>query len=212
MMLKLPSIPFSQYWKDYASLWNIRLKDMKLLWEQNSQDPDIVGAFFPSSQSMNQMITKKIKQRDKGGYVVELGSGTGPLLTCLEKNDFPLERCIGIEYETSFVNILRQKFPKACIIQGDASRLPELLPSYVYGSIDTLYSSIPFAVLSWPKRFQIVQAILKILEDDLMFYQITYIPSPSLDPKYFNFLPILEAVALKCLPPTYLWSFHWPKK
>ena len=64
---------------------------------------------------------------DPESYVLELGPGTGPVTAALLKRGLREEKLIAIEHNPKMARLLREKFPRAQIITGDAWQLDDLL-------------------------------------------------------------------------------------
>src|SRR3712207_9553513 len=61
------------------------------------------------------------------GPVIELGPGTGPVTDALIRRGVAQDRLVLVEYSPEFCQLLKRRFPKATIIQGDAYDLAETL-------------------------------------------------------------------------------------
>src|SRR3712207_9336639 len=61
------------------------------------------------------------------GPVIELGPGTGPVTDALVRRGVAQDRLVLVEYNPDFCKLLKRKFPKATIVQGDAYELGETL-------------------------------------------------------------------------------------
>jgi Ribosomal RNA adenine dimethylase len=84
------------------------------------------GALVPSGKQLARTMAGCIGHVGADEVIVELGPGTGVFTRELLKS-FPSNRVIAIEFNHAFVGRLRQAMPAATIIEGCASRLPELL-------------------------------------------------------------------------------------
>ena len=61
------------------------------------------------------------------GPVIELGPGTGPVTDALVRRGVAQDRLVLVEFNPDFCKLLKRRFPKATIIQGDAYDLRETL-------------------------------------------------------------------------------------
>ena len=61
------------------------------------------------------------------GPVIELGPGTGPVTEALIRRGVAQDRLVLVEFNPEFCQLLKRRFPKATIIQGDAYDLRETL-------------------------------------------------------------------------------------
>lgn len=134
-----------------------------------------VGSIVPSSR----FLAKKMLQNipfDKVNVAVELGPGTGaftPFLLNSMKSDATL---ILIELNEVFYRELVHKIkdPRAIILHGSATDLPELLQSLNLEKLDCILSSLPLAILSHELSDRILQASKSVLNEGGYFVQFQY--------------------------------------
>ena len=107
-------------------------------------EPAAVGAIWPSSRWLARNVASRVP-RHGDGLVVELGGGTGAVTKALLQRGIAPGRLIVIECSPVFVRHLRARFPGVSVLQGDAAKLGELLPSGCH--IDTIVSSLPLRSL-----------------------------------------------------------------
>src|ERR687890_2689283 len=88
--------------------------------------PLVTGALTPSGKMLARTMASYVDPRIPGP-VIELGPGTGPVTEALIRRGVAQERLVLIEYSPEFCQLLRRKFPKATIIQGDAYDLEDTL-------------------------------------------------------------------------------------
>src|SRR5512138_771184 len=94
------------------------------------QHPLKVGAVSPSGKALAQAIAAEVDPAVPGP-VVELGPGTGPVTEALVARGVAEERLVLVEYNPDFCKLLRRRFPKATVIQGDAYTLADTLSGAV---------------------------------------------------------------------------------
>ena len=61
------------------------------------------------------------------GPVVELGPGTGAITNALIEHGIDQKRLVLVEYDPGFCALLRDRYPQAEVVQGDAYTLRESL-------------------------------------------------------------------------------------
>jgi phosphatidylethanolamine/phosphatidyl-N-methylethanolamine N-methyltransferase len=111
--------------------------------------PRQLGAIAPSSrflaQAMAQWITPK-----SDGYVLELGPGTGAVTEALLNQGLSPNRLIAVEKSLILAEHLRERYPEATIIHGDAMELESLLKTHMPNALPlrVVISSLP--LLNFP--------------------------------------------------------------
>src|SRR5882724_11250656 len=103
--------------------------------------PMHVGSVMPSSQFLARAVANQIDLHSNQA-VIELGGGAGSVTKALLETGIDPERLIVIENDARLCVMLRQRFPQLRIVQGDASRLSELLRVSELDNIIFLESSI----------------------------------------------------------------------
>src|SRR5215831_922962 len=86
--------------------------------------PIATGAIAPSSRWLADLMTSDMNL-DKAKTVVELGPGTGAFTQAIQEKLSPEALFLAIELNPEFADHLKQKFPKANIINGSAERCDE---------------------------------------------------------------------------------------
>ena len=61
------------------------------------------------------------------GPVIELGPGTGAITNALIAHGVDQKRLVLVEYNPGFCALLRDRYPQATVVQGDAYALRDLL-------------------------------------------------------------------------------------
>jgi len=113
---------------------------------------------------------------NRESFVLELGPGTGVVTEALLQRGLEQERLLAIEQNPNLARLLRDKFPRAQIITGDAWRLDDLLrrrrePVETVGAV---ISSLPLLNFP-PARVEcLAQKIRGVLEPRGKWVQFTY--------------------------------------
>jgi phospholipid N-methyltransferase len=134
-----------------------------------------VASFAPSQRSLCRRMLKGI-DFDAAQCIVELGAGTGPVTVELLKRVKPHTKLIVVELDPDFCARLRQRFPTADIVEGDAGRLEELLAERGITQVDHVVSGLPLPSFPAPLRDAIIESSAKVLTPDGTFRQLTYMP------------------------------------
>jgi phosphatidylethanolamine/phosphatidyl-N-methylethanolamine N-methyltransferase len=109
-------------------------------------------------------------------FVLELGPGTGAVTDALIKRGLREERLVAIERNPKMARLLREKFPRAQIIIGDAWHLDHLLRSRrePIESVGAVISSLPLLNFPPEEAESLTQKIRTVLEPDGNWVQYSY--------------------------------------
>ncbi|CAN5450202.1 rRNA adenine N-6-methyltransferase family protein [soil metagenome] len=146
-----------------------------------------IATFVPSSKFLARSMMKGI-DFEKAGCIVELGAGTGPITVELLKRVKPHTKLLIVELDADFCVRLREKFPNADIIEGDAAHLDDLLAKRGIKEVDHVISGLPLPSFSTELRNSIIASSMKVLSPTGSFRQLTNMPYVywKLYKKYFT--------------------------
>ena len=149
--------------------------DATLFIQEWLANPQGIGAIAPSSPNLAKAMAKWIPD-DPDSYVLELGPGTGVVTEALLEQGLRQERLVAIEQNPKMARLLKEKFPRAQIITGDAWKMCDLLrrrrePVEKVGSV---ISSLP--LLNFPKAEaeKLADQIRSVLDTHGKWVQFTY--------------------------------------
>ena len=94
--------------------------------------------------------------------VLELGAGTGVIGRALLAAGLPPERLIVAEIVPEMAAHLRRVLPGALVLEGDARRLPELVPPAWHGRIGSVICGIPLVLLPLAEQRRFLDAIAAV--------------------------------------------------
>jgi phospholipid N-methyltransferase len=134
-----------------------------------------VASFSPSQRFLSRKIVAGIDY-EKAECIVELGAGTGPITKELLKNANPKTKVMVVELDPDFCTRLRQRFPGADIVEGDAAKLEELLAARGIHQVDHVVSGLPLPSFPAPLRDAILASSAKVLAPGGTFRQLTNMP------------------------------------
>ena len=121
-----------------------KLNSTGLFLQELMNRPRQVGAILPSSKQLAMAMARWLPA-DRNAHVLELGPGTGVVTEALLERGLREDRLIAIEMSDKMADHLRQRFPRANIITGDAFKLDELLKRHApkADNICVVFSSLP---------------------------------------------------------------------
>jgi phosphatidylethanolamine/phosphatidyl-N-methylethanolamine N-methyltransferase len=134
------------------------------------QDPLTVGAMVPSSRALARLMAKDLVP---GMRVVELGAGTGRVTEAILESGVRPEQLFLIEQNAEFVRILRRRFPRTTVINGDAQSMRLCLGS-TFDQVDCVVSSLPLLLFSNAQKSCILSEAFTLLGAGGCFRQFTY--------------------------------------
>src|SRR6478736_9565965 len=105
------------------------LSDSTVFLREWLANPQRTGSVAPSSPQLASAMARWLPH-DPDSHVLELGPGTGAVTSALLKNGLREDRLVAIEHNSNMARRLREKFPRAHIITGDAWELDELLRNH----------------------------------------------------------------------------------
>lgn len=151
------------------------LADSGLFLREWFANPQRTGAVAPSSPKLAAAMADWLPKNPES-FVLELGPGTGAVTEALIKNGLREEKLVAIERNPKLARLLREKFPRAQIIAGDAWKMDDLLhrrrePVEKVGAV---VSSLP--LLNFPKEEAeaLADKIRSVLEPGGTWVQYTY--------------------------------------
>lgn len=121
-------------------------------------NPLQMGSLIPSSPSLCRRLVAQVR-RAPDEAVLEIGAGTGVVSKALLEFGVPAERLFVVEIVPDLARHLCRVLPGVNVIEGDARRLPELIPARWHGRIGTVICGIPMVLLPLAEQRRIIQAI-----------------------------------------------------
>ena len=121
-------------------------------------NPLQMGSVVPSSPALCRRIVRQTRYAPDEA-VIELGGGTGVVSQALLRSGLPGDRLFVLEIVRDMANHLRTGLPSATVIEGDARRLPELIPTQWHGKIGTVIVGIPLVLLPLAEQRRFIDAI-----------------------------------------------------
>ncbi len=166
-------------------------------------NPRAMGAVWPSSRQLAKRIAAAVPCNGTG-KVVELGGGTGAITEALLARGIAPDRLVVVERAPGLVAVLRERFPRVCVIEGDAVHLTDLLRDE--GSVAVVVSGLPLRSLPPRVVARIVRAASEVLDPGGLFIQFTYHLSPQRSLSQ-RFAAVSSRLVLGNLPPARVWAF-----
>jgi phosphatidylethanolamine/phosphatidyl-N-methylethanolamine N-methyltransferase len=138
-------------------------------------NPQRTGSVTPSSPQLAAAMARWLPV-DPESFVLELGPGTGAVTQALIEHGLREDRLVAIEHNPKLAELLREKFPRAQIITGDAWDLDELLRECdePVESVGAVISSLPLLNFPLEEAETLTRKIQAILEPEGKWVQYSY--------------------------------------
>ncbi len=171
------------------------------------EKPLHVGAVMPSGRLLARTMAQYV-DIDSSGPVVELGPGTGAITSALIERGVDQKRLVLVEYNPGFCALLRDRYPQAKVVQGDAYRLRDTLWNVLSARADAMVSGLPLVTKPMLTRVRLVRDAFAALAPGAPFVQFTY----SVVPPIPKSLPGVSTEASERiwmnLPPARVWVYR----
>jgi phosphatidylethanolamine/phosphatidyl-N-methylethanolamine N-methyltransferase len=188
------------------------LKQKFLFLRRWLENPLQLGAILPSSKALSVMIARHIVSEnqdalDQGGFILELGAGTGAFTQALLNAGVPPNRLISVEIDPLLYNHLVDQFPDVLIIRGDARALKSIIPDLFQKRISVVLSGIPMMTIPSTIRKEIIESVFEVIDPGGPLYQFTYSPFSSISTDIYNLTKRRIGTVFWNLPPATVWCY-----
>lgn len=165
-----------------------------------------MGAVMPSSKVLARTMARYVDPQSEGP-VIELGPGTGAITDALIAHGVAEKRLVLVEFDPSFCALLRERYPQASVIQGDAYALDQTLADMKEPAA-AMVSGLPLVTKPMMIRMKLLREAFLKMEAGAPFVQFTYSVAPPI-PKS---LPGVHTQASERvwmnLPPARVWVYR----
>jgi phosphatidylethanolamine/phosphatidyl-N-methylethanolamine N-methyltransferase len=171
------------------------------------EKPLHMGAVMPSGRLLARTMAQYVDPKSTGP-VVELGPGTGAITSALVEHGVDQKRLVLVEYNPSFCALLRDRYPQARVVQGDAYTLRDSLRSVLAAPASAVVSGLPLVTKPMLTRLKLIRDAFVALAPGAPFIQFTY----SVVPPIPKSLPGVSTEASERiwmnLPPARVWVYR----
>jgi phosphatidylethanolamine/phosphatidyl-N-methylethanolamine N-methyltransferase len=185
----------------------LRLDDEVRFLRSWIEKPLHMGAVMPSGRVLARTMAQYV-DIDSTGPVVELGPGTGAITSALIERGVNQKRLVLVEYNPGFCALLRDRYPHAKVVQGDAYTLRDSLWNVLSAPASAVVSGLPLVTKPMLTRLKLIRDAFLALAPGAPFVQFTYSVAPPI-PKS---LPGVSTEASERiwmnLPPARVWVYR----
>lgn len=169
--------------------------------------PLTTGAVSPSGKALTKLMASFVDPADPRP-VVELGPGTGVVTKALLDRGVAPERLVSIEFNPDFCTLLRKRFSRVNIIQGDAYTLGATLKGTVDGEISAVVSSLPLFTRPPEMRRALILEALDRMPAGRPLIQFSYALVPPVPAEPGRFTVEHTHWVVMNLPPARVWLYR----
>jgi phosphatidylethanolamine/phosphatidyl-N-methylethanolamine N-methyltransferase len=185
----------------------LRLDDEVRFLRSWIEKPLHMGAVMPSGKVLARTMAQYV-DIDSKGPVVELGPGTGAITSALIDHGIDQRRLVLVEYNPGFCALLRDRYPLAKVVQGDAYALRDSLWDVLSMPASAVVSGLPLVTKPMLTRLRLIRDAFLALAPGAPFVQFTY----SVVPPIPKSLPGVSTEASERiwmnLPPARVWVYR----
>jgi phosphatidylethanolamine/phosphatidyl-N-methylethanolamine N-methyltransferase len=185
----------------------LRLDDEVRFLRSWIEKPLHMGAVMPSGRVLARTMAQYVDIKSSGP-VVELGPGTGAITNALIEHGVDQKRLVLVEYNPGFCALLRDRYPHATVVQGDAYKLRDSLWDVLNVPASAVVSGLPLVTKPMLTRLKLIRDAFLALAPGAPFVQFTYSVAPPI-PKS---LPGVSTEASERiwmnLPPARVWVYR----
>jgi phosphatidylethanolamine/phosphatidyl-N-methylethanolamine N-methyltransferase len=185
----------------------LRLDDEVRFLRSWIEKPLHMGAVMPSGRLLARTMAQYV-DIDSEGPVIELGPGTGAITNALIAHGVEQKRLVLVEYNPGFCALLRDRYPQATVVQGDAYALRDSLWNVLSAPASAVVSGLPLVTKPMLTRLKLIRDAFVAMAPGSPFVQFTYSVAPPI-PKS---LPGVSTEASERiwmnLPPARVWVYR----
>ena len=137
--------------------------------------PLLTGAVMPSGRALARAMAGCVDP-GSAGPVIELGPGTGAVTAALVERGVDPARLVLIEFNPVFCGLLRERYPGATVIEGDAYGIKRLIPGRHEAA--AVVSGLPLFNRPLRLRVRLLADAFALLAAGAPFVQFTYAMVP----------------------------------
>jgi phosphatidylethanolamine/phosphatidyl-N-methylethanolamine N-methyltransferase len=185
----------------------LRLDDEVRFLRSWMEKPLHMGAVMPSGKVLARTMAQYVDTHSDSP-VVELGPGTGAITSALIEHGVDQKRLVLVEYNPGFCALLRDRYPQAKVVQGDAYALRDSIWDVLSAPASAVVSGLPLVTKPMLTRLKLIRDAFVALAPGAPFVQFTYSVAPPI-PKS---LPGVSTEASERiwmnLPPARVWVYR----
>ena len=184
----------------------LRLDDEVRFLRSWIEKPLHMGAVMPSSKVLARTVARYVDPHSDGP-VIELGPGTGAITDALIAHGVAEKRLVLVEYDPGFCALLRERYPQATVIQGDAYNLDQTLADWKEPAA-AMVSGLPLVTKPMLVRVKLMRDAFQKMEAGAPFIQFTYSVISPIPRKGSGLKASVSDWVLRNIPPARVWVYR----
>lgn len=171
------------------------------------EKPLRTGAVMPSSKVLARTMARHVDPNAEGP-VIELGPGTGPVTAALVDQGIHPSRLVLVEFNPDFCRLLRNRYPEATVVSGDAYRLRQVLEDKLEVPAAAIVSSLPLLTKPPRTRLRLIADVVHLMRKGAPFVQFTYGLLPPIPKNLASVAAEASNLIWLNLPPARVWVYR----
>jgi phosphatidylethanolamine/phosphatidyl-N-methylethanolamine N-methyltransferase len=185
----------------------LRLDDEVRFLRSWIEKPLHMGAVMPSGRVLARTMAQYVDIKSSGP-VVELGPGTGAITNALIEHGVDQKRLVLVEYNPGFCALLRDRYPHAKVVQGDAYKLRDSLWDVLHVPASAVVSGLPLVTKPMLTRLKLIRDAFLALAPGAPFVQFTYSVAPPIPKSLPGVCTEASERIWMNLPPARVWVYR----
>lgn len=185
----------------------LRLDDEVRFLRSWIEKPLHMGAVMPSGRLLARTMASYV-DNNSDGPVIELGPGTGAITKALVDRGIDEKRLVLVEYNPSFCALLRDRFPQATVVQGDAYALEKSVRDVLTEPASAVVSGLPLVTKPMLMRLKLIRDAFAVLGPKAPFIQFTYSVAPPIPKSLPGVATEASERIWMNLPPARVWVYR----
>jgi phosphatidylethanolamine/phosphatidyl-N-methylethanolamine N-methyltransferase len=185
----------------------IRLDDEVRFIRSWFERPLSTGAVTPSGKALARTMAAYVDPAVPGP-IVELGPGTGPVTEALVAQGVDPARLVLVEFNPHFCRLLRERYPTATVVQGDAYSLKRLLGGLMQNQAAGVVSGLPLFTKPLRVRLRLLFEAFDLMSPGAPFIQFTYNAVPPIPKRLERVSAEPSERVWMNIPPARVWVYR----
>ncbi|MBY0381434.1 MAG: methyltransferase [Xanthobacteraceae bacterium] len=184
----------------------LRLDDEVRFLRSWIEKPLHMGAVMPSGKMLARTMARYV-DTESNAPVIELGPGTGAITDALIARGIDQKRLVLVEFNPGFCALLRERYPQASIVQGDAYHLDKTLKG-ISEPASAVVSGLPLVTKPMLTRLRLIRDAFAKLIPGAPFIQFTYAVVPPIPKSLSGVSTESSERVWMNIPPARVWVYR----
>lgn len=185
----------------------IRLDDEVRFIRSWIERPLTMGAVTPSGKVLARTMAGYVDPSIPGP-VIELGPGTGPVTEALVEQGVDPSRLVLLEFNPEFCRLLRNRYPDATVIRGDAYALHRVVSGMLSQPAAAIVSGLPLVTKPLKTRVRLIREAFRLMQPGAPFVQFTYAVVPPIPKSLIGVSTEASERIWMNVPPARVWVYR----